>query len=126
MRADDIEDTDDWLGIPTPLETAIQHGKLLENEIQELTTQLREARQNIFKLVAMHAQVSTERDQLKTDLKRTQQELSDANRQIVSTELKYDWQLMAMNKHLAEITAELKHMHGLKAHEPLAPKSPND
>lgn len=91
MHTDDIEDTDDWLGIPSPLETAIQHGKLLENEIQELTTQLREARRNTFKLVAMHDQASTERDQLKADLRRTQRELSDANRQIVSTQLKYDW-----------------------------------
>ncbi|WIE48119.1 hypothetical protein [Pseudomonas sp. GM17] len=26
-----IDDTDDWLGIPTPLEIATQHGALLEN-----------------------------------------------------------------------------------------------
>lgn len=25
-----IDDTDDWLGIPTPLEMATQHGELLD------------------------------------------------------------------------------------------------
>ncbi|WDG77383.1 hypothetical protein PUP68_21320 [Pseudomonas chlororaphis] len=119
-----IDDTDDWLGIPTPLEIATQHGALLENEIQELTIQLRQARANIFKLVEMHTQASAERDRLKADLERTQTELSAANRLVVETELKYDWQLMAMNKHLAEITAEVKRLHGLEDYAPLPPIPP--
>ncbi|WP_241161349.1 hypothetical protein [Pseudomonas chlororaphis] len=120
----DINDTDDWLGIPTPLETAIQHGALLENEIQELTIQLRQARANIFKLVEMHAQASAERDQLKADLSRTKKELSDANRLVVETQLKYDWQLMAMNKHLAEITSEVKRLRGIEDYALLPPMPP--
>ncbi|RON15721.1 hypothetical protein [Pseudomonas frederiksbergensis] len=42
-----IEDTYDWLDSPTPLETC-QHQLLMsENEIQELTTQLRQERERI-------------------------------------------------------------------------------
>lgn len=119
-----IDDTDDWLGIPTPLEIATQHGELLENEIQELTTQLREARKKIFKLVEMHTQASAERDRLKADLEKAQMDLSAANRLVVETELKYDWQLMAMNKHLAEVTAEVKRLHGLEDYAPLPPIPP--
>lgn len=56
------DDTADWLGIPTPLETCRQHILLLENEIAELTRQLRESRHNVFKLVEMHDQALKERD----------------------------------------------------------------
>lgn len=51
----DIEDTADWLGIPTPLETCKQQILLLENEVAELNLQLRASRENIFKLVNMRA-----------------------------------------------------------------------
>lgn len=56
------DDTADWLGIPTPLETARQHALLLENEVDELNLQLRVARENIYKLVNMQAQTERERD----------------------------------------------------------------
>ncbi len=46
----EIEDTSDWLGCPTPLETCRHQLRMLENEIEELTLQLRQARQNIFEL----------------------------------------------------------------------------
>lgn len=65
----DTEDTDDWLGIPTPLEISKQHCLLLENEIQELTTHLREARQNIFKLVKLQAETEKERDEARASLR---------------------------------------------------------
>lgn len=56
------DDTADWLGIPTPLETARQHALLLENEVDELNLHLRVARENIYKLVNMQAQTERERD----------------------------------------------------------------
>ncbi|CAI8751375.1 conserved hypothetical protein [Pseudomonas chlororaphis] len=74
-----IDDTTDWLGIPTPLEIATQHGALLENEIQELTTQLRQARANIFKLVAMHAEAVAERDRLGKAMDEARAKISDLN-----------------------------------------------
>lgn len=44
----DIEDTSDWLGCPTELETLTHYKQMLENEVQELTLQLRKARENIL------------------------------------------------------------------------------
>jgi len=64
----------------TYLEIATQHRALLENEIQELTIQLRPARENIFKLVDMHAHASAERDCLKVDLQKAKDELITASR----------------------------------------------
>jgi len=52
----DIENTDDWLGCPTPLETCQHQLRMYENEIQELTLQLRQERERIFKLVKMHTE----------------------------------------------------------------------
>lgn len=63
------EDTCEWLGSPTPLEMHKQHALLLENEIQELHLQLRKAREVINALVRMHAELSIERDKLRTELK---------------------------------------------------------
>jgi hypothetical protein len=47
----DIEDTSDWLGCPTELETIKHYARMLENEVQELNLQLRNVRENIFGLV---------------------------------------------------------------------------
>jgi hypothetical protein len=40
----DIEDTSDWLGCPTEPEACRHYLRMLENEVQELTLQLRQAR----------------------------------------------------------------------------------
>lgn len=64
----EIEDTSEWLGCPTPLETCRHQLRMLENEIAELTLQLRQARENIFKLVEMHTDVAGERDTLRSQL----------------------------------------------------------
>ncbi|AUG10947.1 hypothetical protein [Pseudomonas sp. S09G 359] len=42
-----------WLGLPTPLQMYRQHCRLLENEIQELTYQLRKAREDVFGISQM-------------------------------------------------------------------------
>ncbi|POA47118.1 hypothetical protein C1893_17120 [Pseudomonas sp. MPR-ANC1] len=54
-----IESTDDWLGCPTPLETCRHQFALYENEFEELNLQLRQAREQIFKLVEMHDTAAT-------------------------------------------------------------------
>ncbi|PXX61440.1 MULTISPECIES: hypothetical protein [unclassified Pseudomonas] len=82
-----IDDTDDWLGIPTPLEIATQHGELLENKIQELTTQLRAAREKIFKLVNMHAKAEAERDEVLARLRERAGEAARMRKKIASLEL---------------------------------------
>lgn len=51
MNNDD--DTNGWLGLPTPLEMYRQHCRLLENEIQELNVQLRKARADVFGISQM-------------------------------------------------------------------------
>ncbi|VVO21618.1 hypothetical protein [Pseudomonas fluorescens] len=76
------EDTCEWLGIPTPLETCIQHTHLLENEIDNLNQQLRAARENIFKLVEMQAQTTKDRDQAREYLKEKAATLAELREQL--------------------------------------------
>jgi chromosome segregation ATPase len=80
-----IEDTDDWLGCPTPLETCRHQILLYENEVAELNLQLRQAREKIFKLVEMHAEVAGERDALRTQLADRKSEIARLHSE--STEL---------------------------------------
>ena len=70
MEPHGIEDTSDWLGSPTELETCRQYMLMLENEVQELTLQLRKAREDIFGLVQMNGQLSNEKSKLKSELGR--------------------------------------------------------
>lgn len=112
MEPYDIEDTSDWLGSPTELETCRQFLRMTENEVQELTLQLRKARQDIFGLVQMHAQVSAERDQLRAELSRARAEAADANRKANSIETKSNWELMAQNKVISELHGRLRELTG--------------
>lgn len=68
MDPHEIEDTSDWLGCPTPLETCRHQLRLYENEFEELILQLRQARENIFGLVQMRADASEECGRLRTEL----------------------------------------------------------
>ncbi|MNN42165.1 hypothetical protein D3C81_1563250 [compost metagenome] len=72
----ETEDTSDWLGCPTPLETCQHQLRMYENEFEELTLQLRQAREKIFKLVEMHAEAISERDALRSQLATTKAEAS--------------------------------------------------
>jgi uncharacterized coiled-coil DUF342 family protein len=107
-----IEDTSDWLGCPTPLETCRHQLRMLENEVEELTLQLCQARQNIFKLVEMHADVSAERDALRSELTKAGAELSDSKRAVVEIKTKTNWELMAKNKAISELTWKLNEATG--------------
>ncbi|ULT73053.1 hypothetical protein [Pseudomonas sp. BC42] len=81
------DDTADWLGIPSPLETARQHALLLENEVAELNLQLRAARENIFKLVNIQAQTVKDRDEALARLREKAGEASDLRRKVSDLEL---------------------------------------
>ena len=104
----EIEDTSDWLGCPTPLDTCRHQLRMLENEIQELTLQIRQARQNIFKLVEMHAEAANERDTLRSQLTTAKGEAADANSLATEIETRSNWELMANDKHISELTAKLR------------------
>nr|BFD42932.1 hypothetical protein FFPRI1PSEUD_44310 [Pseudomonas sp. FFPRI_1] len=81
------DDTADWLGIPTPLETCKQHILLLENEVAELNLQLRVARENIFKLVNMQAQTEKDRDEALARLREKAGEAARLRKQVSDLEL---------------------------------------
>ncbi|WP_309475493.1 hypothetical protein [Pseudomonas sp. GW456-L15] len=87
MHTEDTETADDWLGIPTPLETCKQHILLLENEVAELNRQLRAARENIFKLVNMQAQTERDRDEAPTRLREKAGEAARLRKQVSDLEL---------------------------------------
>jgi uncharacterized coiled-coil DUF342 family protein len=80
----DIENTDDWLGCPTPLETCRQQLRLYENEFEELNRQLREERERIFKLVEMHSEAVQQRDWYMATLREKAAETANLRREISS------------------------------------------
>ncbi|MHA6180450.1 hypothetical protein [Pseudomonas mohnii] len=112
----EIEDTDDWLGSPTPLETCRHSLRIYENEVQELTLQLRQAREKIFKLVEMHAEAAKERDTLRAQLATIKAETAEANRRATDIETKSNWELMANNKAISELTRKLGEATGKNLH----------
>ena len=56
----EIEDTSEWLGTPTRLETVKHYASMLEEDIQYLKRQLQAAKDNVASLVAMNDQLSAE------------------------------------------------------------------
>lgn len=72
----DSDDDFGCLGIPTPEEMWKQQTVLLATEIEEYQQDLRQARANIAKLVLMVDTLTTERDTLQADLRKTTTTLS--------------------------------------------------
>lgn len=83
----EIEDTSDWLGCRTELETCRHQLRMLENEIEELTLQLRQARQNIFKLVEMHAEAIKQRDDAMGSLRERSGESATLRKQLYDLDI---------------------------------------
>ena len=81
---------------------------MLENEVQELTLQIRQARERIFKLVEMHSEAADERDTLRSQLATAKAEVADAKGLATQIETRSNWQLMAKDKHISELTAKLR------------------
>lgn len=81
---------------------------MLENEVQELTLQIRQARERIFKLVEMHSKAANERDTLRSQLANAKAEAVDANRLATEIETRSNWELMAKDKHISKLTAKLR------------------
>jgi chromosome segregation ATPase len=83
----EIEDTSDWLGCPTPIETCRHQLRMLENEVEELTLQLRQARQNIFKLVEMHTEAISQRDEAMGNLRSRSGEAAALRKQLYDLDI---------------------------------------
>jgi chromosome segregation ATPase len=82
MNPYEIEDTDNWLGCPTPLETCRHQLRMYENEFEELTLQLRQAREKIFKLVEMHSEAISQRDEAMANLRERSGESANLRKQL--------------------------------------------
>lgn len=62
----EIEDTSEWLGSPTRLETVKHYASILEEDVQDLKRRLQAAKENISTLVEMNDQLSTELQKKRT------------------------------------------------------------
>ncbi|AWY39405.1 hypothetical protein DKY63_05590 [Pseudomonas putida] len=78
----EIEDTSDWFGSPTPLETCRHQLRMYENEFDELNLLLREAREKIFKLVEMHTEAIQQRDEAMANLRSRSGEAANLRKEI--------------------------------------------
>ncbi|MCP1488005.1 glutamate synthase domain-containing protein 3 [Pseudomonas fluorescens] len=78
----DIENTDDWLGCPTPLETCRHQLALYESEFEELILQLRQERERIFKLVELHAEAVRQREEAMATLREEAAETAKIRRKM--------------------------------------------
>ncbi|MGY2184635.1 hypothetical protein [Pseudomonas sp. SDO5591_S426] len=83
----ELEDTDYWLGSPTPLETCRHSLRIYENEVQELTLQLRQAREKINTLVEMHTEAISQRDEAMANLRERSGESAKLRKQLYDLEI---------------------------------------
>ncbi|MGA5587185.1 hypothetical protein ACPCHW_13015 [Pseudomonas siliginis] len=81
-----IEDTDDWLGNPTPLETCRHQLRMYENEFEALTLRLDRALANIEGLVRDNDELRLERDSLKAKLQYAEGDLLSERRRFAEVE----------------------------------------
>jgi len=81
-----IEDTDDWLGTPTPLETCRHQLRMYENEFEALTLQLKRALKNIEGLVGDNDRLTQERNSLREKLMSVESKLLTEKRRFVQVE----------------------------------------
>lgn len=83
----EIEDTGDWLGCSTELETCTHYLRMLENEVQELNLHLRKAREDIFGLVQMYDEAITQRDAAMSNLRERAAQLASARKAVYDLEI---------------------------------------
>ncbi|WP_178132059.1 hypothetical protein [Pseudomonas sp. C2B4] len=60
---------------------------MLENEIEELTLQLRQARQNIFKLVEMHPEAIQQQDEAMANMRTKSGEAAGLRKQVYDMDI---------------------------------------
>jgi D-Tyr-tRNAtyr deacylase len=76
------EDTCEWLGLPSPQEMYRQHCRLLENEIQELNLQLRNARADVFGISQMLLETQAKNAEFSGYLRQRGAEAAEMRKQI--------------------------------------------
>lgn len=81
-----IEDTDDWLGNPTPLETCRHQLRMYENEFEALNLRLERALANIEGLVRDNDSLRQEMDSLRTKLQHAEGALLSERRKFADVE----------------------------------------
>ena len=77
-----IEETDDWLGTPTSLETCQHQLRMYENEFEELTLKLGRAMANIDALVRDNDALAQERNLLRANLQYAERDLLSEKRSL--------------------------------------------
>lgn len=117
----DIEETDDWLGCPTPLEMYKHSCHMLENEVQELTTQLRKARQDIFGLVEMHATEAKECARLRAELDKAKWAWNSEHLRYVELMNRSNGERVANSTLIAELHRQLKVYEGDRLPDDIIP-----
>ncbi|WP_095080292.1 hypothetical protein [Pseudomonas sp. Irchel s3h17] len=90
MEPYEIEDTSDWLGCPTRLETVKHYASMLEEDIQNLRRQLQAAKENIVSLVEMNDRLSTELQKKRTWMANLEAETTEQLAEIRSLKLILD------------------------------------
>jgi predicted nucleic acid-binding Zn-ribbon protein len=86
----EIEDTSDWLGTPSRLETVKHYASMLEEDVQDLKRQLQVARANISDLVKMNDQLSDELKKARTWMVNLEAETTEQLAEIQSLSLVRD------------------------------------
>ena len=84
MNQYEIEDTSDWLGSPTRLETVKHYASMLEEDVQALKRDLRAAKENITGLIGMNDQLSVELERKRIWMANLEAETTDQRTQIQS------------------------------------------
>ena len=107
-----IEDTDDWLGTPAPIETCRHQLRMYENEFESLTLKLDRALENIQGLVKDNDALRQETASLRTKLESAESEAADAKRRATDIETKSNWELMAKNRHISELATQIRILNG--------------
>nr|WP_243435197.1 MULTISPECIES: hypothetical protein [unclassified Pseudomonas] len=107
-----IEETDDWLGNPTSLETCRHQLRMYENEFEALTLMLERAVGNIQGLVRDNDALTAERNSLRAELIAAKAEAADANRRANDITIKTNWELMAKDRHISHLATEIQSLKG--------------
>lgn len=73
----EIEDTSDWLGTPSRLETVEHYASMLEEDIQAMKAELRAAKENITGLITMNDELTADLQRKRTWISNLESETTD-------------------------------------------------
>jgi hypothetical protein len=107
-----IEDADDWLGNPTPLETCRHQLRMYENEFEALTLKLERALENVQGLERDNDALTLERNSLRAELTEAKTAAADADRRANDITIKTSWELMAKIRHISELATQIRILNG--------------